>query len=43
VRRKNAARAGDLLREHILGAGRALCDFLRKEREPQARRGRATS
>ena len=43
VRKKNAARAGDLLREHILGAGRALCDFLRKEREPQARRGRATS
>jgi DNA-binding GntR family transcriptional regulator len=43
VRKKNAARAGDLLREHILGAGRALCDFLRHEREPKARRGRATS
>jgi DNA-binding GntR family transcriptional regulator len=43
VRRKNAARAGDLLRQHILGAGRALCDFLRHERTPQTRRGRATS
>ena len=43
VRKKNTARAGDLLREHILGAGRALCDFLRHERTPQTRRGRATS
>ena len=43
VRKKNTTRARDLLREHILGAGRALCDFLRHEREPQARRGRATS
>jgi DNA-binding GntR family transcriptional regulator len=43
VRRKNAARAGDLLRQHILGAGRALGDFLRHERAPHARRGRATS
>ena len=43
VRKKNTARASDLLRKHILGAGRALCDFLRHERVPQARRGRATS
>jgi len=43
VRKKNAARAADLLRAHILGAGRALCSFLQHERVPQARRGRATS
>ena len=43
VRKKDARRAGELLREHILGAGRALGDFLRHERMPHARGGRAGS
>ena len=43
VRKKDARRAADLLREHILGAGRALRRFLEQERAPQAQRGRATS
>ena len=42
VRKRDARRASDLLRDHILGAGRALRDFLEKERVPQARRGRAS-
>ena len=32
VRQRDAARAGKLLRDHILGAGRALHDFLERER-----------
>jgi DNA-binding GntR family transcriptional regulator len=43
ARKKDARRAGELLREHILGAGRALGDFLRHERMPHARGGRAGS
>jgi DNA-binding GntR family transcriptional regulator len=43
VRKKDVRRAGELLREHILGAGRALGDFLRHERVPQSRGGRAGS
>jgi DNA-binding GntR family transcriptional regulator len=43
VRKKDARRAGELLREHILGAGRALGDFLRRERVPQTKGGRASS
>ncbi|MEO8563119.1 MAG: GntR family transcriptional regulator [bacterium] len=41
VRKRDARRASELLREHILGAGRALRDFLEKERVPQARHSRA--
>jgi DNA-binding GntR family transcriptional regulator len=43
VRKKDTRRASDLLREHILGAGRALSQFLEKERVPHTRHGRATS
>lgn len=42
VRKRDARRASDLLRNHILGAGRALRDFLEKERLPQSRHGRAS-
>jgi DNA-binding GntR family transcriptional regulator len=41
VRKRDTRRASELLREHILGAGRALRDFLEKERVPQTRHGRA--
>lgn len=42
VRKRDPKRAGDILRDHILGAGRALRDFLEKERVPQTRRGRGS-
>ena len=42
VKKRDTRRASDLLREHILGAGRALRDFLEKERVPQGRTGRAS-
>jgi DNA-binding GntR family transcriptional regulator len=42
VRRRDTRRASELLRDHILGAGRALRDLLEKERVPQTRRGRAS-
>lgn len=43
VRKRDPKRAGELLRDHILGAGRSLRDFLEQERVPQARRSQATS
>ena len=43
VRRKDARRAGDLLRQHIVGAGRALGDFLRQQRMPEPKGKRARS
>jgi DNA-binding GntR family transcriptional regulator len=42
VRKRDARRASQLLRDHILGAGRALRDFRETERVPQTRRGRAS-
>jgi len=50
ARKRDAAKAGRLMREHILGAGRALLAFLEREHakrasvaEPRARRRSATS
>jgi len=40
VKRRDSAKAARLLRDHILGAGRALVSFLEKER---AQRGEAPS
>ena len=42
VRKGDARRASDLLRDHILGAGRALRDFLEQERLPQSPRRRTS-
>jgi DNA-binding GntR family transcriptional regulator len=36
VKKRDARRAAELLREHILGAGRSLRDFLEREREQGA-------
>jgi DNA-binding GntR family transcriptional regulator len=43
VRKRDTRRASELLREHILGAGRALYQFLEKERVPHAQHGRTST